>query len=280
MKLSRSESLPVLPIAVLNLLRLFGQEDVSSRELATTIGEDAGLATKILKVASSPLFGSGTCENINRAIGLIGINRMKQMAVTLGYEQFTQEKSLAPAFDKMLFMEHCKVTSSVAREIMALINRSKQDNAYMAALIHDVGFLAMEKHAPHELNQAILIAQTRKISIVDAMQQVCQFTHKDVNVKLASLWKLAPYIQDAIANQETPEASTVDPEMCAVIAAAIAVAYEMGYPPIKGVESAFTSEKFMPLINITNDQMSEVVERARVEIEESKAHLGTSKKAA
>jgi HD-like signal output (HDOD) protein len=79
----------VLPIAVLNLLRLFGKDNVSSRELAKTIGDDAGLATKILKIASSPQFGTGTCKNIDRAIGLIGSNRMKQMAVSLGYEQFS-----------------------------------------------------------------------------------------------------------------------------------------------------------------------------------------------
>jgi HD-like signal output (HDOD) protein len=160
---------------------------------------------------------------------------------------------------------------------MALVNSIKQDNAYIAALIHDVGFLAMEKHAPHDLNQSILVARTRKISIQDAMTQVCQFTHNDVNEKLVSLWKLAPYIQDVIINQNTPETAKVDPEMCGVVATAIAVAYEMGYPPIKGIEPMFTSEKFMPLINITNEQMSEVVQRARVEIEESRAHMQVSK---
>jgi HD-like signal output (HDOD) protein len=265
MKLARSETLPVIPVAVLKLLRLFGEENVSSRELANTIGEDAGLATKILKVASSPVFGTGNCENIPRAIGLIGINRMKQIAVTLGYEQFSQEKTQAPAFDKIYFMEHCKVTASVAREIMAIVNRSKQDNAYMAGLIHDVGFLAMEKHAPEYLNQSILVARARKISILDAQRQTCQFTHQEVSTELAKLWKLTPYIQDAIAFQDCPESSVIDSEMCFVLAAAVAVAYEMGYPPIKGIQANYTSAQYMPLINVSNDQMSEVVERAKVE---------------
>ena len=255
----------MLPLAVLKLLRLFGEENVSSRELANTIGEDAGLATKILKVASSPVFGTGNCVNITRAIGLIGINRMKQIAVTLGYEQFTQEKTQAPAFDKMYFMEHCKVTSTVAREIMAIVNRSKQDNAYMAGLIHDVGFLAMEKHAPQDLNQSILVARARKISILDAQMQTCQFTHQEVSTELTKLWKLAPYIQDTIAFQDNPGNATIDQEMCYVLAAAIAVAYEMGYPPIKGIQANYSSEQYMSLINITNAQMSEVVERAKIE---------------
>src|SRR5205823_6598361 len=124
------------------------------------------------------------------------------------------------------------------------------------------GFLAMEKHSPQELNQAILIARARKVSIGEALQQVCQYTHQDVSVELTRLWKLAPYIEDVITYQDNPQASTSDPEMCTVIAVAIAVAYEMGYPPVKGLQSNFSSAQYMSLINITNEQMSEVVERA------------------
>ena len=266
LKISRSESLPVLPIAVLNLLRLFGSEDVSSRELANAIGDDAGLAAKILKVASSPMYGTGACENITRAIGIIGINRMKQIAVTLGYEQFTQEKSLVPAFDKNFFWDHCKATSIVAREIMVEANRSKQDNAYMAGLIHNVGFLAMERHAPQELNKAILIARTRKINILDAELEACQFTHNQVSLELVKRWKLAPYIQDVIACQENPESATVDPEISRVLAVASTVAYEMGYPPIRGINAAHTSQEYLPLIDLSNEQMMDVIERAKLEL--------------
>ncbi len=270
LKLSRSEGLPVLPLAVLNLLKLFGNESVSSRELAKAIEEDAGLATKILKVASSPVFGAGPCENTTRAIGIIGINRMKQIAVTLGYEQFTQEKTLSPAFDKAFFMNHCKVTSSVAREIMAKVNSSKQDNAYMAGLIHDVGFLAMERYASIDFNQAILIARNRKIGIVEAAEQVCGFSHQQVSEELSRRWKLAPYIQDVIEFQNSPQDAKVDPETCKVVALAITIAYEMGYPPIRGIEATHASDEFLPLIDFTNEQMAAVVERAKIEMGDSK----------
>jgi HD-like signal output (HDOD) protein len=254
----------------LNLLRLFGSEDVSSRELANAIGDDAGLAAKILKVASSPMYGAGACENITRAIGIIGINRMKQMAVTLGYEQFTQEKSLVPAFDKNFFWEHCKATSHISRELMIQVNRTKQDNAYMAGLIHNVGFLAMERYAPRELNQAILIARTRKINILDAEMEACKFTHNDVSLELVTRWKLAPYIRNVVACLENPSTGTVDPEISCVLAVASTVAYEMGYPPIRGINASHTSEEYLPLINVSIDQMTDVVERARLALTDTK----------
>ena len=240
---------------------------MSSRELAKAIEEDAGLAAKILKVASSSLFGSAPCENTTRAIGVIGINRMKQIAVTLGYEQFTKEKSLTQAFDKMFFMQHCKVTASLAREIMAYVNSSKQDNAFMAGLIHDVGFLAMERYAPLDFNQAILTAKSQKIGIIESAEQVCGFSHQMVNEELALRWKLAPYLIDAIVCQNCPEESKVDPEICNVVALAITIAYEMGYPPIPGIEAMRASTDFLPLVEITHEQLERIIGHAKVELE-------------
>ncbi len=266
LKISRSENLPIMPVAVLNLLRLFGAEDVSSRELANAIGNDVGLAAKIFKVASSPMYSAGPCENITRAIGIIGINRMKQIAVTLGYEQVTQEKSMVPSFDKNVYWAHCKATATVAREIMVHLNRTKQDNAYMAGLIHDVGFLAMERYSPKELNKAILIARTRKIGILDAEAEAFGYTHHQVSLELVTRWKLAPYIRDVIASQENPAEAMGDPETGKVIAISNTIAYEMGYPPIRGINASHTSEEYLHLINISIDQMTDVVERAKLEI--------------
>ena len=279
LKIGRSENLPVLPTAVLNLLKMFGDENVSSRELANVIGQDAGLAAKVLRVASSPVFGTGSCETISRAIGLIGINRMKQIAVTLGYQQFSAEKSQVPDFDKMYFWEHCKATATVAKEIMARVNRSKQDNAYMAGLIHDVGFLAMEKFAPTALNQAILVSKTRNLNIIEAEEEVCGFNHNMVSDELAQRWKLAPYLQDAIAHHNCPAESTIDEEICAVIAVANTVAYEMGCPPVRGVSGNHTSVEFLPLLNLTTEDITEIVDRAKIEIEESKSQIGARRSA-
>ena len=269
-KIGRSENLPVLPTVVLNLLRLFGNEDISSKKFADTIGEDAGLTAKILRVASSPAFGTGTCENIPRAIGVIGINRMKQIAVSLGYQQFTKEKSQVPEFDKMLFWEHCKATSSLSRELMVLVNNSKQDNAFMAGLMHDVGLLAMEKFAPEDLAKSIVHARSQTKCLIEAEQEACEYTHKMVSEDLARRWNLAPYIQDAIANQESPANSMVDSEICNVVAVANTLAYEMGYPPIRGVVASHKSEEFLPSLDLTAEQITEVMDRVNAEVEESK----------
>ena len=261
----------MLPIVVLNLLRLFGNEDISSKKFAETIGDDAGLTAKILRVASSPAFGVGPCENIPRAIGVIGVNRMKQIAVTLGYQQFTREVSQVPEFDKLFFWEHCKATSTLARELMVAVNPSKQDNAFMAGLMHDVGILAMDKFAPDDLSRSISHARTQSVCLNDAEKATCDYTHKMVSEDLARRWNLAPYIQDAIANQDNPAESSVDSEICNVLAVANTLAYEMEFPPIKGIVASHKSEEFLPLLNLSPDLVTEIVDRVRSEIDESKA---------
>ena len=264
-KISRSENLPVLPVIVLNLLKLFADDNVSSQNLMDVIGQDSGLTTKVLRVASSPAYGTGHCENIARAISLIGLTRMKQIAVSLAYQQISHDKPLAPSFDKLTYWKHCKVTSMIAREIMVRVNRSKQEDAFVAGLIHDVGLLAMERFCPDEFEQAISLASSKKLSLVEAENQSCGFTHKQVSEVLAKRWTLAPFIQDAISNHDQPDKSSVDRDVCCCVAIANTLSYELGFPPVPGIQASHKSEEFLPLLELTSEVISEISEMVLIE---------------
>jgi HD-like signal output (HDOD) protein len=266
LKISRSENLPVLPGVVLDLLQLFGDENVSPRKLESIISQDSGLTAKVLRVASSPAYGTGACETISRAISLIGMNRMKQIAVSLGYQQLIHEKPLVASFDRVYFWEHCKATSLLAREIMAVVNKAKQESAFTAGLIFHVGLLAMERFSPAELNHAIGVSKSKNICLKEAEMLACGFTHKQVSEELAKKWVLAPFIIDAITNHDHPEKSTVDNEICSTVAIANTMAYEMGYPPVRGVISNHTTQGFLDRLDISVAQLSEIANKVMIEM--------------
>ena len=267
-KISRSENLPVLPTIVLDLLKLFADDNISSQNLMSVITQDSGLTTKVLRVASSPAYGTGACENIARAISLIGLTRMKQIAVSLAYQQISHEKPMVPSFDKLTYWKHCKASSMIAREVMCHVDRAKQEDAYIAGLIHDVGFLAMERFCPVEFEQAISLSTSKKMSLVDAEDQACGFTHKQVSEELAKRWVLAPFIQDAISNHDQPDKSAVDRDVCCCVAIANTLSYELGFPPIPGVQSRHNSEEFLSTLEISPEVIAEITAKVMQELAE------------
>jgi HD-like signal output (HDOD) protein len=102
--------------------------------------------------------------------------------------------------------------------------------------------------------------------MVEAEEQACGFTHKQVSQELAKRWVLAPFIQDAIANHDHPDQSTVDKEVCCAVAIANTLSYEHGFPPIPGVVSSQKSDDFLSMIEITPEQVSQIVERVIAEL--------------
>ncbi|MFQ5653337.1 MAG: HDOD domain-containing protein, partial [Planctomycetota bacterium] len=68
-----SPKLPSMPMVVMKVLELVDRENVTAKEIASTIQQDPALAAKLLQAANSPFFG------VTREIGSI-----QQAAVVLG----------------------------------------------------------------------------------------------------------------------------------------------------------------------------------------------------
>lgn len=273
LKISRSENLPILPNVVLHLLRLFGKSEVSTRQIEMAIESDAGLVAKVLRVASSPYYGAGGCKDISRAMSVIGMNRMKQIAIGLAYQLFVHEKSQVPSFDKLFFWEHCMLRAVIARDIMAVVSDSKQFDAYTAGLVADVGLLAMDRFMPADLSKAINNAVGTRTTLVVGEERACGFNHKQVGVDLAERWKLPAFLQDAIAFYDNPEQSQVDRTLCNVLAVANTLTFEMGYPTIRGVQCTETTEQYLPAISMSEEQVGEIVAKALEVVAEAKKEM-------
>lgn len=275
LKIGRSEHLPVLPNVVVKLLQMYGSETVSSRLLEHVVAQDPGLTTRVLKVAGSAAYGIGPTADLRRAITLIGIEQIKRIAVNIGYQQFMNNASFTPSFDRLVFWTHCKATATASREVMMFINPAKVEEAYVGGLVHDLGFLAMERFAPLQLDRAIEAAITLRAPIIMAEQQLIGYTHVEVGEVVAKRWDLAPVLTDCITNHNQPFSSTVDAEVCLAVAVGNSIAYEMGYSPIKGVPSMIASQDFIEAINMSAEAIQKVKQVVEHEIQEIEAVLGT-----
>lgn len=279
LKIGRSENLPVLPNVVVKLLQMYGKEMVSSRQLEQVIMQDAGLTTKVLRVAGSAAYSIGPTADLQRAVTLIGTEQIKRIALNVGYQQFMNNASFTPSFDRIVFWEHCKAAAAAAREIMAYINPSKTEEAYVGGLVHDLGFLAMERFAPVQLDKAIESAITHQVPIVISEQQNIGFTHIEVGEIVAKRWGLAPVIMDCITNHNQPFSSSVDAEVVLAVAAGNAVAYELGFAPIKNVPSISIASDYIDTLSIPIENLDSIKQKVLQELLEIESAIGARKAA-
>lgn len=237
------------------------------------ITQDPGLAAKVLRVASSPVYGREACNDIGRALSLLGMNQIKQISISLGYQQFINAKQTVSSFDRVVFWQHCKAVASFSRELMMVVNPSKRDDAYMAGLIHDVGILAMARYAPGELHEVIHSAASQRTSLEDAERRI-GFGHKEIGKVLAEKWGLPEFICDVAANHDTPAASNVDSEICMVVAAANALAYEAGHPSFIHVTASNPSSAFLANLSIEEERLERIHNVVESELEVAGQELG------
>jgi len=76
-------SLPSLPAVALRVVELTSNVDVKLPELATTIQNDQGLASKVLRTVNSSFYGlPNRCASINKALVLLGLGPVKSLALS------------------------------------------------------------------------------------------------------------------------------------------------------------------------------------------------------
>jgi HD-like signal output (HDOD) protein len=95
----------------------------------------------------------------------------------------------------------------VCRKFSEKLANSDHDKAYMAGLLHDIGFLVNCLVFSDEFGKAIQDALQKQIPLDEAETSTMGFTHCDTGRALAQKWYLSEDILQVITHHHTPELS-------------------------------------------------------------------------
>lgn len=235
-KLSRSENLPVMPQVVSAVLRVVDDPKGSPKTLERLLERDASLSGKILKVANSSYYGHTQVPTVARAISVLGINTVRSLVTAVGFHQMSGDKSTCKCFDKVAYWKHCLATATAARILGKLRLPLKAEELFSAGMLHEIGFVAMEKLLPTELDLALKRARELGVDVAAIEQEILGFDHTDVGALLAEKWGLSKVILSAIRYANDPFACEDMQEICLLINAASTLADQCGFAmsPLRG----------------------------------------------
>src|SRR5215217_473264 len=116
------------------------------------VAHDPALATRILKVVNSAFYGlPGQIGSVERAIVLLGLNAIKNIAVAASLGQLFRGVKLCQGFTAKDLWTHCVAVGVAARALAKEMKVPITEEAFLAGMIHDVGILVSLQVCPENL---------------------------------------------------------------------------------------------------------------------------------
>jgi putative nucleotidyltransferase with HDIG domain len=206
-RVQRIDTTPSIPAVFLPLLKMLsGTTEVQVDEVVRLVSYDNTIAAQCLRVAGSPLFGlAQSPRSIKGAVISLGLRRVETILLTCCLGQaFPADKWV---LDPAVFWRHSLGCAMVCRKFSEKLAAADGEKAYMAGLLHDIGFMVNCLVFPKEFAVAMERACQQEIPLHEAEHATMGFTHCETGHALAKKWQLAGDITEVIAHHHAIEQS-------------------------------------------------------------------------
>ncbi|MBC7835115.1 MAG: HDOD domain-containing protein [Phycisphaerales bacterium] len=184
-----------LPEITLKIISLVEDPKSTAQDLHKVIANDPALCARILKVVNSAFYGlPGQIGSINRAIVLLGLNAVKNIAIAASLAKLFKGGAITPTFAAKDLWAHSMAVASGSKMIADSLKLGLTDEAFLAGLIHDIGIVVEIQYDRHKLVETIekLAPDDAGVPTADMLaceEQVFGASHQDFGRGLCEKWK-------------------------------------------------------------------------------------------
>ena len=215
------DALPPLSPHAIELLDLdFDDADAESR-LLRIVQVEPQLAAKLVAAANSAAFGLSRVRfgTVPLAIRRIGLRRSIQLCTAALVGQPLQV-GLPPARRMQLWL-HALATALVAAELARRL-RIDSGRAYLAGLLHDIGYMFAELREPGVLDRIEALAVAQGAAIDGVEQSVLGCSHGELTGALLAYWEVPQGLSELFRDHH--HLSTAASALTSVVSVAESVA--------------------------------------------------------
>src|SRR5215217_8422375 len=144
-RIRQCPTLPSLPAIAMDVLDMAQREEVDIAEIARIISKDPALSSKILRTVNSSFYGrSQSVSQVSQALVILGLQAVKTLV--LGFSLVNNlSKNKAKGFKHIAYWKRSIFAATAARTLAAKINLVQQEEAFLAALLMDIGMLVLDQ---------------------------------------------------------------------------------------------------------------------------------------
>lgn len=192
------------PAITTKLLRALAHDDSQTTEIVNLIHADAALASQLLRVVNSAMYGTRVpITSIQNAVIRLGFQQVRNFALAVSMKSFLHTPL---RFDLLRGMwRHSLACGMICDELASACSTnsySRDDNAYTAGLLHNVGRLGLFVTYPERY--ADLLEHAQGADLMDLERQAFGMDHCDAGGWLAKTWGLPEAVQVAASRHHQP----------------------------------------------------------------------------
>ncbi len=204
--------LPSLPIVAQKILQIASHQSSTVNDLANIVMIDPSLTAKVLRVVNSSFYGlKSPVTTVTHAISLLGFNVIKNMVLGISIFEVLKVRAKDSALDHMALWKHSIACGMFSRAIVKMyVSQSRgqpgkprffqgdihqmsmdiAEEAFIGALLHDIGKILLDQFFPDELRSIIQRASLNEEAIWDVEREIIGVPHTEVGAWLARTWRL------------------------------------------------------------------------------------------
>src|SRR6202167_678952 len=148
----RIGKLPAMPKTYGRLQAALSQPSVTAAEIGDIVNADAAIASKVLQITNSAFFRlRKPMVRIKDAVTYLGFATIRNLV--LSAEIFSQWNSRGdlPNVDPEHLQNHSQLAAAACKSLAG--GRASPDDAWLAGLLHDIGYWILVQECPHGLRR-------------------------------------------------------------------------------------------------------------------------------
>jgi putative nucleotidyltransferase with HDIG domain len=268
-----------LPEVTVKIIELVEDPTSTAQDLHQVIANDPALCSRILKVVNSSFYGlPGQIGSINRAIVLLGLNAVKNIAISASLAKIFRGGDLCASFSARHLWKHSIATAASAKLLADDLGLGLPDEAFLAGLIHDIGVMVEMQYDRDKLIEVVESLDTADGAPGADMRrretEVFGADHEQFGHALCQRWKFPSVFATVTGSHheplDAPEESRTLPCIVYVadrIAASVDEGYRLDLPDLS------LDPGVLDLLKIREDQVEAIRGRVIETYEETSAML-------
>lgn len=249
--LAGAGELPVLPNVALRILEEVRSPNVNTRKMAEFVSKDPVLASTVLRVANSVLYGGRTeITDLPFAMVRIGLQQVRNLVLALVLRSRMADPNVYGPMGNEL-MDHALAVAFGSR-LVADATGVESDQSFICGLLHDFGRLVLVK----ALREA---GGIKKGDLPIELMAVVDAHHQEAGALIATEWRFPELVALSARHHHQPETVAAQHPMVAVVSFADVLCHRLGLggkedPSLNLLEHPATA--FLKLTQSTIDDLS------------------------
>ena len=261
-----------LPEVTMKIIKLVEDPDSTAQDLNNVISNDPALGARILKVVNSAFYGlPGQIGSINRAIVLLGLNAVKNIAIAASLAKLFRGGKIAANFDARDLWQNAIASACATRLLAQKVDLGLPDEAFLSGLIHDIGIMVEIQARRNQFVEVLQkLEENPDMTLSDAETEVLGANHEQFGQGLCKLWKFPQNFQYVTGFHHRPtELAEGQRTLAGLVHIADVMTKQLGIGFTAGTKETEVEPSLLKELGLTEAALTEIADQLPEAIEEA-----------